>query len=107
MRILWQDLRYGVRMLRQKPGFTIIAILTLALAIGANTAIFSVVYALLLRPLPFQEPSRLVWIANVGRAGLSGATTRVANYADWQKTNQSFEELAAYFAFSDYDTYTL
>jgi putative ABC transport system permease protein len=107
MQTLLQDLRYGVRMLRQKPGFTMIAIITLALGIGANTAIFSIVYALLLRPLPFQEPSHLVWIANVGQAGLSGATTRVANYTDWQKTNQSFEELAAYFAFSDYDTYTL
>ncbi len=107
MQTLIQDLRYGVRMLIKKPGFTVIAIITLALGIGANTAIFSVINTLLLRPLPFQQPDRLVWIANVGQDGLSGATTRVANYADWQKTNHSFEDLAAYFAFSDYDSYTL
>ena len=114
---LWQDLRYGARMLISKPGFSLIAIITLALGIGANTAVFSVVNALLLRPLPFKEPDRLVWIASgasktssglvAAEGDLSGVTTQVGNFADWRELNQSFEDLAAYFAFFDYGSYTL
>lgn len=117
METLWQDLRYGARMLWHKPGFTLIAVLTLALGIGANTAVFSVVNALLLRPLPFREPDRLVWIASAkgtpasglvaAEADLSGVTTQVGNFQDWRDLNQSFEDLAAYFAFFDYTDYTL
>ena len=109
MHTLWQDLRYGARTLLKNPGFTLIAVLTLALGIGANTAIFSVVNALLFRPLPFREPGRLVWIANAfpGSGGLSSVTTRVSNFSDWRETNQSFEDLAAYFAFFDYGSYNL
>ncbi|HEX5086148.1 MAG TPA: ABC transporter permease [Blastocatellia bacterium] len=108
MNILWQDLRYGARALYKNPVFTLIAALTLALGIGANTAIFSVVNTLLFRPLPFHEPERLVWIANTGTAGgLSSVTTRVANFNDWRAQNKSFEDLAAYFAFFDYGSYNL
>lgn len=117
---LWQDLRFGVRMLLKKPSFTLIAVITLALGIGATTAIYSVVNALLLRPLPFREPGRLVWISSnqskdTGSSGsltaaegdLSGVTTQVGHFADWRRLNQSFDDLAAYFAFFDYGSYTL
>jgi predicted permease len=107
MDLLLQDLRYALRAMRRDAGFCAVAAVILGLGIGANTAIFSVVNTLLFRPLPFRDAGRLVWIANTGDTGLSGATTRVANYRDWRTMNQSFEDLTAYFAFSDYSTYTL
>src|SRR4051812_38475798 len=103
----WRDLQIGARMLRKSPGFTVVAILTLALGIGANTAIFSLVNALLLRPLPFKDPTRLVWISNIYEGGLSGETSTVGNFRDWRAQNKSFEDLSAYFAFFDYGGYNL
>src|SRR5437016_1778178 len=94
---LFKDIRFGVRSLLKRPGFTAIAIITLALGIGANTAIFSVVNALLLRPLPFKEPARLaqVWEANIKR-GQNTMDVSYPNFADWRDQNQVFEQIAAY-----------
>jgi predicted permease len=96
METFWQDLRFGVRQLLNKPGFTAIAVLSLALGIGANTAIFSLVDAVLLRPLPFHEPERLVMVwEDATRVGFPRNTPAPANYADWKAQNQVFEDMAA------------
>jgi len=95
MQTLFQDLRYGVRMLLKKPSFTFIAIITLALGIGANTAIFSVVNAVLLRALPYPQPDRLVVLREKTRSGqLMGVA--YPNYYDWRGQAQSFTEMAGY-----------
>jgi len=90
MQTLWQDLRYGARMLIKNPGFTLIAVLTLGLGIGANTAIFSVVNGVLLRPLPYNEPERIVTLLNDGRFPVSPA-----NFLDFRANRQSFAQMAA------------
>jgi putative ABC transport system permease protein len=95
---LWQDLCYGARMLSKKPGFSAIVVLTLALGVGANTAIFSVVNAVLLRPLPFAVPDELIAVGqndSQNRARLSQFSFR--NFADFRDQSQSFERLAAYY----------
>ncbi len=93
---LRHDLRYTFRTLSREAGFTTFAVLIIALGIGASVTIFSVVNALLLRPLPFSEPSRLVWIANGGRDGdLSGQTTQVGYPLDLRAQNKSLSDLAA------------
>src|SRR5213076_1542401 len=86
------NLRYAFRQLRKSPGFTIIAVLTLALGIGANTAIFSVVNAVLLRPLPYPQPERLVYLNEV----IGGTDTSIAlpDYVDWRRDSASFQHLA-------------
>ncbi len=94
MRTLLQDLRYGARMLLKKPGFTLIAVAMLALGIGANTAIFSAVDALLLRPLPFLDPNRLVMIwENDTQEGNSRNPVAPANFVDWRKQQRVCSEL--------------
>jgi predicted permease len=97
MRTLLQDLRYGARMLWKNPGFTLIAVITLSLGIGANTAIFSVIDALMLRPLPFKEPDNLfqVWETDVNR-GYNEKDASYPNFADWRDQNQVFEQIAIY-----------
>ena len=97
METLLQDLRYGVRMLLKHPGFTAIAVIALALGIGANTAIFSVVNTVLLRPLPFTEPDSLmvVYETRIDRGG-SRASVSYPNFADWRAQNTVFEHMSSY-----------
>ena len=92
---LWADLRYGARGLLGQPGFTLVAVLTLALGVGANTALFSVINAVLLRPLPFPDPDRLVAVSET-YAGSSRSAVSVPNLRDWREQNTVFEGLAAY-----------
>ena len=99
MASLLQDLRYTVRTLRRDAGFAMFAILIAGLGIGASSTVFSVVNALLLRPLPFAEPERLVWIANHDSSGLSGQTTQVGHMLDLRERTQSMSAVAGYFAF--------
>jgi predicted permease len=94
---MFQDLRFGLRMLFKHKGLTAIAVLSLALGIGANTAIFSLVEAVLLRPLPFPEPDRLVMIwEDSSRKGSFRGNPAPGNYSDWRTQNQVFEEVAAF-----------
>jgi putative ABC transport system permease protein len=96
MTTLLQDVRYGLRVLRQKPGFTAVAVLTLALGIGANTAVFSLVSAVLVRPLQYREAERLVTVWEDGTAaGFPRDVLAVGNFADWRAQNSVFEEMAA------------
>jgi putative ABC transport system permease protein len=91
---MFQDLRYGLRMLLKHKGITVVAALSLSLGVGANTAIFSLVYALLLRPLPYHEPGRLVMLSEKGRAG-GRAHIPYPNFSDWRERAQSFEGMAS------------
>ena len=94
---LAQDVRYGVRSLLKAPGFAAVAILTLALGIGANSAIFSIVNAILLRPLPLADPSQLVMIfATEARRSLQFDGVSYPAFTDWQEQNRSFESMAAF-----------
>src|SRR5437660_3263272 len=90
-----QDIRYGIRMLAKAPAFSLIAILTLALGIGANTAIFSVVNGVLLNPLPFHDPAQLVSMFQEIPDFKNGSIS-YPNFVDWQRMNTTFERMAAY-----------
>jgi putative ABC transport system permease protein len=98
MNALWQDLSYGIRMLLKKPGFTVVAVLTLALGIGANAAIFSVVNAIVLKPTPYLNDPRLVFISSGDKQtdpqGYYGASP--ADFLDWHSNSKTFQQLAAY-----------
>src|SRR6266566_5081895 len=95
MMSFWQDVRYGLRVLGKNPGFTAIAVLTLALGIGANTALFSVVNGVLLNPLPFPNSDDLV--AVYSKTGtFQESSSSYPNFLDWQKDNHSFASLSAF-----------
>src|SRR5947209_17291655 len=103
MQTLLQDLRYGARMLRKKPSFTIVAVITLALGIGANTAIFSVVDAVLLRPLPYPAPEQLVMLwSSMKPQGITQSGSAMPDYREWRDQNRSFAGLGAFY-YSDYN----
>src|SRR2546428_8022577 len=97
MDTLLQDIRYALRTLAKSPGFTLVAVLTLALGIGANTAIFSVFYSVLLRPLPYKDPGRLMmlWTDDTKR-DLHEEGTSPLTVADWRGQSQAFTEMAAF-----------
>src|SRR6266567_4142651 len=95
MESLFKDVLYGFRAMRRSPAFSLVVILTLALGIGLNTAIFSVVNAVLLKPLPYPESERLVWFGeSAGRA--EGISVTWGNFQHWRDSNHTFEAMAAF-----------
>src|SRR5918912_2650196 len=94
---MWQDIRYGVRMLFKRPGLTISVVIVLALGIGANSAIFSVVSAVLLRPIPWADPERIVSVHEINlKRGVDSQIVSPANFLDWREESQSFEQMAGW-----------
>ncbi len=95
---LWHDLRFSLRMLRKAPAFTAVAVLVLALGVGANTAMFSVINAVLLRPLPYQEPEQLVWLTQTVKWSSTSADeiTLTPDFMDWRRQNHVFTSMAAF-----------
>ncbi len=95
---LWQDIRYGLRTMRKTPGFTIVAVLTLALGIGATTAIYSVVSPLVLEPLPFRDPSQLVTVLETNKGeGLDWLSVTPSNFLEWQRRSTAFESMTGFY----------
>jgi hypothetical protein len=102
------DVRYAFRVLWNARAFTLVAVAVLAIGIGANTAVFSIVNAVVLRPLPFPNANRLVWITpNTDDEGMSARTYPVRVVEEMQRHNTSFEDMNGYYAFFDYVSYTL
>src|SRR5580700_11949953 len=91
-----ENLRYAWRQLRRNPGFTLVAVLTLALGIGANTAIFSVLEGVVLAPLPYREPDRLVLVVLYNRTLKYPTDLSYPDFLDWQRSSRSFEQIAAF-----------
>ncbi|HLY20733.1 MAG TPA: ABC transporter permease [Bryobacteraceae bacterium] len=103
MQFFWQDLRYGARSLFKNPGFCAVAVLALALGIGPNTAIFTMVNAVLLKPLPIPEPNRVVMIwGTMLKSGFDQLPVSAADFLDWKRQSHSFETMSAAFAIPEY-----
>jgi putative ABC transport system permease protein len=99
---LWQDLRFAARMLRKSPGFTAVTVLTLALGVGANTAIFTVVNGVILKPLPYPQPDRLVMVLEKQLSDGTLGTVAPANFFDWREQSHSFDKMAAIDPYPDF-----
>ena len=99
--------RYAFRTLGREKAFFIFAALIVGIGVGANTAVFSVMSPLMLRPLPFEDPEQLVWVAQRESGGLSSVTSRTSNLRDFRAMNESFEALTGYMAFFEYESYNL
>ena len=103
MALLWQDLRYGFRSLLRNPGFCAVAVLALALGIGPNSAIFTIVNSVLLKPLPVPEPDRVVMIwQTLLKSGFDQMPVSPDDYLDWKQQARSFEIMSAAFAIPEY-----
>src|SRR5471030_2712357 len=100
MKTFWHDLRFALRQLRKAPGFAAIAVLVLALGVGANTAVFSVVDAVLLRPLPYPEANRLVSVVEIFTRSTADEVTLTPDFLDWRAQNNVFSAMAGFTGFT-------